>query len=99
MWDTWTGSSVGSGSRFAAKLIRAIREAGETDELRFDAAENRIIQIRDGKAVGVINLVNMYNAYRQTPRANARNDCELSSERQWVGTRNSRETSTPRAPT
>jgi hypothetical protein len=56
-------------ARFAARLMRAIREAGGTDELRFDAAERRILQIRDGKVVGAINLGNLYGNYRRTPRA------------------------------
>ena len=56
-------------ARFAAKLMRAIREAGGPDELRFDAAERRILQIRDGKVVGAINLTNLYGNYRRTPRA------------------------------
>jgi hypothetical protein len=56
-------------ARFAAKLMRAIREAVGTDELRFDAAERRILQIRDGKVVGAINLANLYGNYRRTPRA------------------------------
>jgi hypothetical protein len=29
--------------RFAAELIQAMREAGETDELRYDAPEKRIL--------------------------------------------------------
>jgi hypothetical protein len=53
-------------ARFAAKLMRTIRG---TDELRFDAAERRILQIRDGKVVGAINLTNLYGNYRRTPRA------------------------------
>ena len=56
-------------AQFAAKLMRAIREAGGPDELRFDAAERRILQIRDGKVVGAINLTNLYGNYRRTPRA------------------------------
>jgi hypothetical protein len=56
-------------ARFAARLMRSIREAGETDELRFEPAENRIIQLRDGEPVGVINLANLYGNYRQMPRA------------------------------
>jgi hypothetical protein len=56
-------------ARFAARLMRTIREAGETDELRFEPAENRIIQVRAGEPVGVINLANLYGNYRRTPRA------------------------------
>jgi hypothetical protein len=56
-------------ARFAAKLMQAIREAGGTDELHFDAAERRILQIRDGEVVGAINLANLYGNYRLTPRA------------------------------
>ena len=56
-------------ARFAAKVMRGIREAGGTDELRFDAAERRIFRVRDGKVVGAINLANLYGNYRRTPRA------------------------------
>jgi hypothetical protein len=56
-------------ARFAAKLMRAIREASGTDELRFDAAERRILLVGDGKVVGAINLANLYGNYRRTPRA------------------------------
>jgi hypothetical protein len=55
--------------RFAAELMRRIREAGETDELRFDRAERSILQIRDGEVVGVMNLANIYGNYRRLPRA------------------------------
>lgn len=56
-------------ARFAARLIKAIRAAGEIDELRFDPAEGCIARLRDGEAVGVINLANMYGNYRRLPRA------------------------------
>jgi hypothetical protein len=55
--------------RFAARLMKAIREAGETDELRFDPAEECIVRLRDGKVVGVLNLANIYVNYRRLPRA------------------------------
>jgi hypothetical protein len=55
--------------RFAADLMRGIREAGETNELRFDRAEGTIVQIRDGEVVGVMNLGNIYGNYRKLPRA------------------------------
>jgi hypothetical protein len=51
--------------RFAADLMRGIREAGETNELRFDRAEGTIVQIRDGEVVGVMNLGNIYGNYRK----------------------------------
>lgn len=57
-------------TRFAARLLRAVREAGETeDEFRFDPAEQRITRIRDGEPVGVMNLGNIYGNYRQLPRS------------------------------
>ncbi len=55
--------------RFAVDLMRGIREAGETNELRFDPAERSILQIRDGEVVGVMNLGNIFGNYRQLPRA------------------------------
>jgi hypothetical protein len=54
---------------FAAELIQAMREAGETDELRYDASERRILHVRDGDVTGVLNLGNLYSNYRQVPRA------------------------------
>jgi hypothetical protein len=54
--------------RFAAKFMRAIREAGERDELRFEAAERRILRLHDGEVAEVINLGNMYGNYRRLPR-------------------------------
>jgi hypothetical protein len=56
-------------ARFAARLMRAMRKMGVTDELRFDAAENRILRLRDGKVTGTFNLNNIYRTYRQHPRA------------------------------
>ena len=56
-------------ARFAARLMRAIREAGEPDELRFDPAEHRIVRLRDGEVVGVMNRANIYASYRRRPRA------------------------------
>jgi hypothetical protein len=50
-------------------VIQALPEAGETDELRHDAPERRILQIRDGEVAGVMNLGNMYSNYRRLPRA------------------------------
>src|SRR5436309_1932929 len=55
--------------RFAAQLIGALRAAGDTDELRYDAAEHRILRLRDGQPAGAINLDNMYRTYREKPRA------------------------------
>lgn len=56
-------------ARFAARLMRAIRAAGDTDELQFDPAEQRITRLRDGEPVGVMNLANIYASYRRLPRA------------------------------
>jgi hypothetical protein len=55
--------------RFAADLMRGIREAGETGELRFDRAEGSILQVRDGEVIGVLNLGNIFGNYRQLPRS------------------------------
>jgi hypothetical protein len=54
--------------RFAADLMRGIRAAGETNELRFDRVECSILQIRDGEVVGVMNLGNIYGNYLKLPR-------------------------------
>ncbi len=55
-------------SRFAARLLRAIRDSSEADdEFQFDPAEQRITRIRDGEPVGVMNLGNIYGNYRQLP--------------------------------
>src|SRR5262249_1904747 len=48
---------------FAARLIRALRRAGETVELRYDPEEDRILRLDDRRPVGVINLANMYGSY------------------------------------
>ncbi len=57
-----------SAERFASELIRRLREAGEQDELRYEAAENRILHVRDGQVVGAMNLHNMYRTYCEKPR-------------------------------
>jgi hypothetical protein len=54
---------------FAALLIRAIGKAGETRTLQYEPAEARILQLEDGRPVGVINLVNMYETYLKKPPA------------------------------
>jgi hypothetical protein len=56
-------------ARFTAKLVRAIKEAGETDELRLNPADRRILKFRDGEPVGTINLGNLYCIYRRSPSA------------------------------
>ena len=53
---------------FAARLILALRKAGETCVLRYDPAEARIVRLDGGNTVGVINLVNMYGTYLAKPR-------------------------------
>jgi hypothetical protein len=55
--------------RFAARLIQAMRTAGVTEELHYEPAEHRILRIRDGALVGMINLDNMFRTYCETPRA------------------------------
>jgi hypothetical protein len=49
--------------------MRAIREAGETDELRYNPNAHSILRTRDGEVVSVLNLANMYGNYRKVPRA------------------------------
>jgi len=48
---------------FANQIVRGLRKAGQTDELRYEPAEFRIVQLRDGKEVGVIDLGNMYRTH------------------------------------
>jgi hypothetical protein len=52
-----------SQDNFAKQIMRGLRETGQTDELRYEPAEFRIIQLRDGKEVGVVNLGNMFQAH------------------------------------
>src|SRR5947208_2861434 len=54
---------------FARLLIRALRAAGETAELRYEAAEGRILRFRDGELAGAIHLDNLYRTYLEKPRA------------------------------
>jgi hypothetical protein len=54
---------------FASKFIRSLKDAGETEELRFDAEQGRITRHREGEVVGVINLGGMYANYLAKPRA------------------------------
>jgi hypothetical protein len=56
-------------ARFISKLMRGIREAGETDEVRFDPEQQAILQIREGEVVGVINPSNLFGTYLRLPRA------------------------------
>jgi hypothetical protein len=55
--------------RFAARLMQALRDAGETSQLQYDAAEHRILLLRDRAEPAVVNLDNMYQTYVQQPRA------------------------------
>jgi hypothetical protein len=55
-------------SRFIARLMRAIREAGEKDETRFDPEQQAIVQLRDGETVSVINPGNLFSMYQRLPR-------------------------------
>jgi hypothetical protein len=48
---------------FAKQILRGLRDAGATEELSYDPAEFRIVQCRDGKEVGVVNLGNMYQTH------------------------------------
>jgi hypothetical protein len=53
---------------FAQQMIQAFREAGDNNDLRFDAAENCIVR-SDPDVPWTVNLANMYQAYLQTPRS------------------------------
>ncbi len=53
---------------FAKQMMRGLREAGQADELRYEPAEFRIVQLRDGEQVGVVNLGNMFQAYLAVER-------------------------------
>jgi hypothetical protein len=48
---------------FAKQIMRGLRACGQTDELRYERAEGRIIQFRNGEEVRVINLGNMFQAH------------------------------------
>src|SRR6516165_3494689 len=53
---------------FAAQMIQAFREAGDKTDLRFEAAENRIVRAGpDGPST--VNLANIYQTYLREPRS------------------------------
>ena len=56
-------------AQFADKLMRAIREAGGTGKLRFDATGCRIVQFGDGEAVMPANVADLCDPNRRPPRA------------------------------
>jgi hypothetical protein len=56
-------------ARFAAELIKALRKAGEKDDLLFDASENCIINAGGQDGGWTINLANLYQNYLQQPRS------------------------------
>ena len=56
-----------SPEKFASLLIRALRSAGVTEDLRYDGAEDRITWSRGGEPAGVTNLGNMYAMYVGNP--------------------------------
>ena len=63
---------------FAKQILRGLREAGQTEELRYESAEFRILQFRGGKEVGVVNLGNMFQthlALERQHRAEHLKDC------------------------
>jgi hypothetical protein len=53
---------------FAAQMIEAFREAGDMTDLRFDAAENRIVRGHSDDQ-WTLNLANMYQIYLREPRS------------------------------
>src|SRR5262245_14949862 len=58
-----------SPAAFAARLIRALREAGDTDDLRFDPSGGRIVRSREGEPAGFIGLGNFYPTDCRLPRS------------------------------
>ena len=54
---------------FATALMRGLRTAGDTSELRYEPDVGRILRMLDGKASGVINLGNMFAIYSARPHA------------------------------
>ena len=57
-----------SRDNFAKEIMRGLRESGQADELRYEPSEFRIVQRRDGKEVGVVNLGNMFQAHLAAER-------------------------------
>lgn len=55
-----------SEARFARRLVDAIRQAGETNPIHFDAREFRLVT--EGESTNVMNLGNLYGEYRAAPR-------------------------------
>jgi uncharacterized protein YtpQ (UPF0354 family) len=56
-------------ARFAAEMIQALRQAGEQDELLFDAPENRLVRANEPDRNWTLNLHNVYQVYLQQPRS------------------------------
>ena len=54
--------------RFAADLVRGLKNAGDHAEYRYDPPQNRILRLVDGKAAGELNLANMFRTYAAAPR-------------------------------
>ena len=59
---------------FAAQMIQAFREAGDKTDLRFDAAENRIVR-GESDDQWTVNLGRTYHTYLKEP---------CSQRAQWV---------------
>jgi hypothetical protein len=51
--------------RFAADLMRAMRAAGDTSDLRYEPDERRIIRSKDGGSDQVTSLANMFRSYSE----------------------------------
>lgn len=55
--------------KFAQVFVAALREAGDTRDVQFDADEFRLLFIENGEVNGVANLHNFYDDYCATPKA------------------------------
>ncbi len=67
---------------FAKQILRGLREAGQADELRYEPADFRIVQLRDGKEVGVINLADMFQAHLALGRQHRAEHLKVGVERE-----------------
>jgi hypothetical protein len=54
---------------FARIVVAALREAGDTRDVQFDAAEFRLLFIENGEVNGITNLHNLFDEYCAAPKA------------------------------
>ncbi|MCA9222387.1 MAG: hypothetical protein KDA71_18800 [Planctomycetales bacterium] len=57
-----------SKDRFAKMLMQALRDAGDTRQIEYDAEEFRLLLSDDGDDAGFINLANFYAQFCQVPK-------------------------------